>query len=225
MQWTERFKASAAGEIARWSDMRWPWLLIIFLSCALVLVAHNVFQVWLYMKPCEQCVYIRFGFLAIALGALVVCIAPRNLWVKLAGSAVSLYGCVYGTMCSIKLNRIHHSMHSENLEDVFGMQGCSTEPHYPFGLPLEKWAPDWFQPTGDCGYDLAVVPDGAQLSAMQQWLINLYNSSDSWYLIPPLKFMSMAQCCLLAFIVAAIMVLALLGAALWVRVARRSSAA
>ena len=29
----------------------------IFLSCALVVLAHNVFQVWLYMKPCEQCVY------------------------------------------------------------------------------------------------------------------------------------------------------------------------
>ena len=43
MQWTGRFKADPVGEIARWSDMRWPWLLIIFLSCALVVIAHNVF--------------------------------------------------------------------------------------------------------------------------------------------------------------------------------------
>ena len=68
MQWTSRFQADPIGEIAHWSDMRWPWALIIFLSCALVVLAHNVFQVWLYMKPCEQCVYIRFGFLVIALG-------------------------------------------------------------------------------------------------------------------------------------------------------------
>ena len=78
MQWTGRFKADPVGEIARWSDMRWPWLLIIFLSCALVVIAHNVFQVWLYMKPCEQCVYIRFGFLVVALGALITVINPQK---------------------------------------------------------------------------------------------------------------------------------------------------
>jgi len=143
--------------------------------------------------------------------------------VKLAGAVVSLYGCVYGTMCSVKLDRIHHSVHSESLDDVFGMQGCSTEPHYPFGLPLEKWAPDWFMPTGDCGYDLAVVPDGVKLSALQDWFITLYNSADGWYLIPPLKFMSMAQCCLLAFIVAALMVLALAGSSLFGRMRQKSS--
>ena len=218
MNWMQRLKADPLAEVAAWSDQRWPWILAIVLACSLVLVAHNVFQVWLFMKPCEQCVYIRFGFLAVALGALIVAIAPRNLWVKTAGVAVALYGSVYGLMCSVKLNKIHHSVHSESMEDVFGMQGCSTEPHYPFGLPLEKWAPDWFQPTGDCGYDLAVVPDGVKLSGMQEWLINLYNSSDSWYLIPPLKFMSMAQCCLLAFAVAGILILALYAATVAKRV-------
>ena len=82
---------------------------------------------------------------------------------------------------------------------MFGMQGCSTDPHYPFDLPLALWAPDWFKPTGDCGYDLAVVPVGVQLSSLQQWFIDMYNSSDSWYLIPKWKFLSMAQCCELAF--------------------------
>jgi len=61
------------------------------------------------------------------------------------------------------------------------------------------------------------VPDGVKLSALQDWFITLYNSADGWYLIPPLKFMSMAQCCLLAFIVAAAMVLALVLCTLWVR--------
>ena len=104
MQWTGRFKADPVGEIARWSDMRWPWLLIIFLSCALVVIAHNVFQVWLYMKPCEQCVYIRFGFLVVALGALITVINPKNLILKLVGLVVSVYGAVYGLMCSFKLS-------------------------------------------------------------------------------------------------------------------------
>ena len=217
MQWAGRFKADPVGEIARWSDMRWPWLLIIFLSCALVVIAHNVFQVWLYMKPCEQCVYIRFGFLVVALGALITVINPKNLILKLVGLVVSVYGAVYGLMCSFKLSSIHHAIHGDDMEAVFGMQGCSLEPKYPFGLPLEKWAPDWFLPTGDCGYDTAVVPDGTVLSSAQQFLINMYNSADRWYLIPAWKFMSMAQCCILAFGVALIMVVCLTGSSLWKR--------
>lgn len=93
---------------------------------------------------------------------------------------------------------------------MFGMQGCSTEPHFPFGLPLEKWAPDWFQPTGDCGYDAPVVPDGVELGALQRWFIELYQSYDGWYLIPQWKFMDMASCCLLACIVAAAFIAAML---------------
>ena len=217
MQWTGRFKADPVGEIARWSDMRWPWLLIIFLSCALVVIAHNVFQVWLYMKPCEQCGYIRVGFLVVALGALITGINPKNLILKLVGLVVSVYGAVYGLMCSFKLSAIHHAIHGDDMEAVFGMQGCSLEPKYPFGLPLEKWAPDWFLPTGDCGYDTAVVPDGTVLSSAQQFLINMYNSADSWYLIPVWKFMSMAQCCILAFGVALVMVVVLTGSSFWKR--------
>ena len=215
MQWTSRFKADPIGEIAHWSDMRWPWALIIFLSCALVVLAHNVFQVWLYMKPCEQCVYIRFGFLAIALGALVTIINPKNLWLKIVGAVVGIYGCIYGLMCSMKLSSIHHAIHGDDMDAVFGMQGCSLEPHYPFGLPLEKWAPDWFLPTGDCGYDTAVVPDGTVLSDAQRFLIDMYNSADSWYLVPAWKFMSMAQCCLLAFTVALLMIVVLTGTCSW----------
>ena len=217
MSWIENLKTKPIAEIGRWGDMRWPWILCAAICCALVLVAHNMFQVWLYMKPCEQCVYIRFGFLAVALGTLVIATNPKNLIAKEVGTVIAILGCWYGISCSSKLSSIHHAVHSENLEDMFGMQGCSTEPHYPFGLPLEKWAPDWFQPTGDCGYDLAVVPDGTELSGLQQWFIELYNSSDSWYLIPSAKFMSMAQCYLLAFSVAAVLIALLVGASLWRR--------
>ena len=217
MSWLQNLKKSPLTEIGRWGDMRWPWILCIALCCGLVLVAHNVFQVWLYMPPCEQCVYIRYAFLVTAIGALVIAINPKQLALKAAGTVIALYGSIFGILCSTKLAHIHHAVHSEDMADVFGMQGCSTEPHYPFGLPLEKWAPSWFQPTGDCGYDLAVVPDGTELSSLQQWFIELYNSSDSWYLIPPAKFMSMADCCLLAFSVAAILIALLSGASLWNR--------
>lgn len=151
------------------------------------------------MAPCEQCVYIRYGFLVMALGGIICLVNPKNIALKIVGYALAIYGAVYGLMCSVKLEAIHHAVHSDDPTAMFGMQGCSTDPHYPLDLPLAQWAPDWFKPTGDCGYDLAVVPDGTQLSSLQQWFIDMYNSSDSWYLIPKWKFMSMAQCCELAF--------------------------
>jgi hypothetical protein len=101
---------------------------------------------------------------------------------------------VQGIMYSVKLAKIHEAVHGD---DPFGVQGCSTEPHYPFGLPLEKWAPEWFMPTGDCGYDSPMVPDGAVLSDLQKSIVDLY--ADGWYLVPPFKFMSMADCTLLGF--------------------------
>ena len=126
MSWTSNFKADPLAEIARWSDMRWPWALIIVFSCALVVLAHNVFQVWLYMKPCEQCVYIRFGFLVIALGGLITIINPKSLIFKLVGAVVGLYGCIYGLMCSIKLSSIHHAIHGDDMDAVFGKQAARS---------------------------------------------------------------------------------------------------
>ena len=130
--------------IGLFSQTRWPWLLIAILSAGLVLIAHNVFQVWLYMKPCEQCVYIRFAFLCMTFGCLFTLAWPKALICRLIAYVCGVYGAIYGIMCSVKLSDIHHAIHSDDLDALFGMQGCSLEPHYPFGLPLEKWAPDWF---------------------------------------------------------------------------------
>ena len=153
-------------KMAKFQDSRFPWALLVFVSVALVVIAHSLFQNYAYMPPCEQCVYIRFAF----------------------------WGAVQGIMYSVKLAKIHEAVHGD---DPFGVQGCSTEPHYPFGLPLEKWAPDWFMPTGDCGYDSPMVPDGAVLSDLQKSIVDLY--ADGWYLVPSSKFMSMADCTLLGF--------------------------
>ena len=67
---------------------------------------------------------------------------------------------------------------------------------------------DWFLPTGDCGYDNPVVPDGAALDALQRYFIDIY--SDGWYLVPFIKFMNMAQCTLLGFGVCFIVLVAML---------------
>lgn len=181
-------------KMAKFQDSRISWAILVFVSIALVIIAHSLFQNYAYMPPCEQCVYIRFAFLCMALGGVIAIINPKNLLFALVGYLFAFWGAVQGIMYSVKLAKIHDAVHGD---DPFGVQGCSTEPHYPFGLPLEKWAPDWFMPTGDCGYDSPMVPDGAVLSDLQKNIVDLY--ADGWYLVPSSKFMSMADCTLLGF--------------------------
>ena len=181
-------------KMAKFQDSRISWAILVFVSVALVVIAHSLFQNYAYMPPCEQCVYIRFAFLCMALGGVIAIINPKNLLFALVGYLFAFWGAVQGIMYSVKLAKIHEAVHGD---DPFGVQGCSTEPHYPFGLPLEKWAPDWFMPTGDCGYDSPMVPDGAVLSDLQKNIVDLY--ADGWYLVPSSKFMSMADCTLLGF--------------------------
>ena len=181
-------------KMAKFQDSRISWAILVFVSVALVVIAHSLFQNYAYMPPCEQCVYIRFAFLCMALGGVIAMINPKNLLFAIIGYVFAFWGAVQGIMYSVKLAKIHEAVHGD---DPFGVQGCSTEPHYPFGLPLEKWAPDWFMPTGDCGYDSPMVPDGAVLSDLQKNIVDLY--TDGWYLVPSSKFMSMADCTLLGF--------------------------
>lgn len=193
--WQE-FKSCPVGAIDKWQDQRFLWLVMSAASIFLILVAHTLFQHYVYMKPCEQCVYIRFAFLCMAIGGLVAAINPQNITLKIIGYVFGFWGIIQGIMYSVKLNAIHHAAHSDN---PFGVQGCSAEPRFPFGLPMNKWAPDWFNPTGDCGFDSPIVPDGVELSGLQQFLIDFY--VDGWYLFPASHSVNMAQACLFAYII------------------------
>ena len=190
------FRAAPLATLGRWQDTRFPWLLMAGTSAAMLVIAHSLFQNYLYMRPCEQCVYTRFAFLLMMIGGLVAAIGPRTVALKLIGYGLAFWGVIYGIGVAIKLDRIHAAVHSDN---PFGVQGCSTEPVFPFGLPLDRWSVEWFKPTGDCGYDNPTVPDGTQLSAIQQWLVDFY--ADGWYLWPKSHFMNMAQATLIVFAV------------------------
>ena len=155
----DHLKKDPVGAIADWQDMRWPWVLMAAVCVLLVLVAHYMFQVWLYMAPCEQCVYIRFGFLVMAIGGLICVINPKNLILKVLGYAFAFAGAIYGLKCSVKLEAIHHAIHSDDPTAMFGMQGCSSDPHYPFDLPLAQWAPDWFTIISYCRLHRSLIPD------------------------------------------------------------------
>ncbi|WP_462373602.1 protein-disulfide oxidoreductase DsbI [Turicimonas muris] len=210
MQFFSNLKADPVNTLYEWQNTRWPWAIMAVAMAGLVLIAHGVFQNWLHMAPCEQCVYIRYGNLVMALGGCIALIDPKKIWTKLAAYIVSGYGLIYTFICSWKLMGIHDAVHSEDPSAMFGVQGCSAEPSFPFGLPLAEWAPDWFKPTGDCGYDSPMPAEGVELSSLQQYFVDLYQSSDGWYLVPQYKFMDMAECCFLACVVCAVILGAML---------------
>lgn len=193
--WSD-LKSSPINTIARWQDERFLWLVMAAASMSLILVAHNIFQHYVYMLPCEQCVYIRFAFFCMVFGGIIAAFNPKQTVLKVIGYGLAFWGIIQGIMFSMKLNTIHHAAHGD---DPFGVQGCSAEPSFPLGLPLDKWFPDWFNPTGDCGFDNPIVPEGIELSSLQQWLVEFY--ADGWYLFPASHSVNMAQACLFAFVV------------------------
>ncbi len=193
--------------IACLQDRHILWALMVLVCLGLVFVAHFVFQEFAYMPPCEQCVYIRYAFLVMAAGGIIALINPTKPAFKLIAYALAFYGAIRGIMFSVKLNTIHHAAHSEDA--IFGVQGCSTEPIFDFGLPLDKWFPSLFLPTGDCGFDNSMPPSDVVLEGFRKFLVELY--ADGWYLIPSAQFGNMAQCCLLAFALCLVILLCMLG--------------
>lgn len=144
------------------------------------------------MKPCELCVYIRFAFFCIVFGGVIAAINPKNVIFKVIGYMFAFWGVIEGVVFSLRLDKTQQVARSDY---PFGMQGCSVEPSFAFGLPLDKWWPDWFKPTGDCGFDNPIVPHDVTLGGLQKFFVNFY--ADGWYLWPPAHFMNMAQVCLL----------------------------
>lgn len=181
-------------KIAALQDHRIMWILLFLIALALEQVAYQIFQKWLYMRPCEQCVYIRFSMVCLMIAGVIGAINAKSIVLKVIAYIIAIYGTVKGIGFSLKLIKIGEAFRSG---DPFGVQGCSSTPSFPFGLPLHEWFPSTFLPTGDCGVDYPIVPEDAVLSSTQKYLVDLYK--DGWYLIPSKHFMNMEQSTLLAF--------------------------
>jgi len=169
------------------------WVILGVFCLFIVLFSVGILQNYLYMRPCPNCVYIRLAFIVIMIGAFLGAIKPKKT--KIIGYIVTLLGLGYGYKYALILDKIHRALHSD---DVFGVAGCETEAKFPFGIELDKFFPDAFKSTGDCGMDYPVVPENAVLSEFQQKLIALYQ--DGWYLLPKYEFLNMAQSVILLLI-------------------------
>lgn len=182
--------------VADLQDQRALWLVMAFTGLILEQIAYQVFQKWLFMPPCEQCVYIRFSMVCLFIAGILGAIKPKVTILKLLAYLIAFYGTIKGLIFSYKLRAIHAAVHGD---DPFGVQGCSAVPTFPFNLPLHEWFPSTFLPTGDCGYDNPIIPTGTELSYLQQVLTDYWDIG--WYLIPKYHFMNMAEAMLLCFAV------------------------
>lgn len=172
--------------------MRLFWFCISVFCFSLLLISHFVLEKYLFMPPCEQCVYIRFSIAMIAVGSFVATF--KIFFSSFFGYILGFGGIIYGFISALKLNSIYKAIKELN---SFGITPCKMEPDFLFGLKLHQF--DFFRPKGDCGFDMPVVPLNVNLSPLQSFFIDLYK--DGWYLIPNLKFINLAEACIVIFVI------------------------
>lgn len=167
------------------------WFYLTLLSAGLVCFSYFVFEKYLFMLPCEQCVYVRLGFSIVAVGCFIAFIRPYLF--SIFGYIISGYGIYFGLKACLKLNEIHNSLSSKN---PFKTSPCRLEPTFPFDLPLAQF--DVFRPKALCGLDAPVIPKGANLDFFQTLSADIYK--EGWYLLPQFKIMTMSQLAVCFFI-------------------------
>lgn len=185
------------------SKKLWIYIGIFMLFC--VGVAHFIFQNYLYMRPCVQCIYIRYYMIIAGFGAIFIAIFYKQILLYIFGILVFSYGAICGLLESLKLNTIHQAIANA---DPFGVKGCLDRPKFELNIAWDEILPSLFKATGQCGLDMPMVPTDIRLDTIQGYFVSLYQ--DGWYLIPSLKLINMAQISIIIFSVALILGLILL---------------
>ncbi len=179
-------------------NTRIVWACLFVLACLLLAISHGFFQNYLFMRPCEQCVYIRFAIFCIAFGTLLAFVFPHARAASLFAFIMCFYGIALGIQSSFTLQHIHAMVLEGN--PFIAASGCKKIPIFPFDLPLHIWFPQWFLPTGECGLDAPMVGRETldSLNAIQKFFIEQYKNG--WWLVPQFQWINMATFCLFYFI-------------------------
>lgn len=118
-----------------------------------------VFQHVLGLNPCVMCIYQRVALLGIMGGSLIGLINPKMFIFRWAGLLVWAYSSVRGLQLALQ--------HTDLQLNPSPFNTCDFFVNFPQWLPLQDWAPWFFQATGDCS---DVVWQFLGWS-MPQWLI------------------------------------------------------
>lgn len=153
-------------KIADWQERRFLWLLGGITALVLDLIAIFFFQGYLKLDACEMCVYIRVSMLVIFIGAMITAIYPKQLILRVFGYATVIWAIFKGIEWSWTLVRASAQYKINPFASTCSMTNLS----FPLGLPLDKWLPSVFAPTGICG-----EVDWSFLSLdMGQWMLVIY---------------------------------------------------
>lgn len=156
------------GTLGRWQDRRPIWLLGGGIALGLEIFSWAYFQNFLRLDPCELCVYIRFSMVVIFVGAAFAAIKPANVFFKVVGYAVVIWGMLKGLAWDMTLA----ADYVKAIEDPWSVLCSGASASYPLGLPLDEWLPGHFAPLADCG------KEGWSLFGwnMAQWLYLVYGA-------------------------------------------------
>ena len=143
------------------SVQRSGWLLLMISALVLEGIALY-FQYGMELQPCVMCVYERVALFGLAFAGLFGLIAPRFLIVRLLALLIGFVSVVKGL--SLSLKHVDYQLHPAPWNQ------CSYLPEFPQTLPLDKWFPVLFQPTGSCE-DVAWSFLGF---SMAQWIVVMF---------------------------------------------------
>ncbi|WP_144208476.1 disulfide bond formation protein DsbB [Shewanella donghaensis] len=144
--------------LQKFARSRKAWLLLLFSAIGLE-AAALFFQYVMHLEPCVMCVYVRVAVLGLIISAMIGVMVPR-FWLTrimaLIGWGVS---AVWGLKLSLELNKLQ--------VDPSPFSTCNFFPDFPSWMPLDKWLPEVFSPTGMCSDD----PWTFLSVSMAQWTV------------------------------------------------------
>lgn len=189
--------------LAAWQESRGFWLTFFLLCLALLAFAHFFLQNYLFMQPCEQCVYIRFFILLIALACFLAMLKPLFYALKALVYGLLFFAIFLGLKHNLLLIANENAVKNA---DPFGVLGCSTNQLSPFNLPLEHISEGLFKVSGICGISSPLIPENTHLSSLQSFFLgsaeNAFSDglySKGWFLLPQFEFLSIAEASFLVF--------------------------
>ncbi len=130
--------------IQSFSQRRVSWFLLavtaILLECFALFMQHVM-----GVEPCNECIYVRVAVLGMALAGLVGAIAP--------GVRVMRWGALAAWFAALGwgLWRAALLLDLEQKVKAGAEASCGRFKGFPEWMPLERWAPDVFEPRAMCG--------------------------------------------------------------------------
>lgn len=143
------------------SMKRTGWFLLLFSALLLEGIALY-FQHGMDLQPCVMCIYERVALFGIVFAGLLGFIQPRFLFFRLLALAVGLFSAVRGLSIAIK--------HVDYQINPAPWNQCSYLAEFPQTLPLDKWFPFIFNPSGSCS---EVTWQFLGIS-MAQWIVVIF---------------------------------------------------